>query len=144
MATVRLTRLWLRRFSPSPLPKSVLLYGGHYECKRLGPAPAGAGQEDPRKVVSLTLEYVKNNAGRMDYANYRKAGLPITSAPVESLIKQFNQRVKGTEKFWLSGGAEAVLQSRAAYLSGDGRASEFYKHRPRGKAVGRGRLKVPA
>lgn len=121
-----------------------MIEGLEAECKRLGPAPAGAGQEDPRKVVSLTLEYVKNNAGRMDYANYRKAGLPITSAPVESLIKQFNQRVKGTEKFWLSGGAEAVLQSRAAYLSGDGRASEFYKHRPRGKAVGRGRLKVPA
>ncbi len=121
-----------------------VIEGLEAECRRLGPAPAGAGQHDARKVVSLTLEYVKSNAGRMDYANYRRAGLPITSAPVESLIKQFNQRVKGTEKFWLSGGAESILQSRAAYLSEDGRAREFYNRRPRSKAVGRGRLKVPA
>ena len=33
----------------------------------------------------------------------------MTSALVESLIKQFNQRVKGTEKFWTQDGAEAAL-----------------------------------
>lgn len=115
---------------------------GHRE--RLGAPPAQAGDGDPRRIVQLTLEYVKANAGRMDYASYRRAGLPITSAPVESLIKQFNQRVKGTEKFWLSGGAEAILQARAAYLSEDGRAESFHEHRPRGHAVGKNRLKVPA
>jgi len=55
----------------------------------------------------------------MDYARYRREGLPITSTLVESLIKQFNQRMKGTEKFWVDGGAEAVLQVRAALLSED-------------------------
>jgi len=87
----------------------------------------------------LTLQYLENNAERMKYAEYRRAGLPITSAPVESLIKQVNQRVKGTEKFWLEGGAESVLQSRAAYLSEDDRAEQFYQRRPRGRAVGQRR-----
>lgn len=114
------------------------------ESRRLGPAPAGASDDDARRVVALTLEYVRGNAWRMDYPSYRRKGLPMTSAPVESLIKQFNKRVKGSEKFWLTDGAEAVLQSRAAYLSEDSRAQDFYKNRPTGRAVGRNRLKVPA
>ncbi len=70
--------------------------------------------------------------------------LPITSAVVESLIKQFNQRVKGTEKFWTQDGAEAVLQIRAAYLSEDDRAARFHEQRPRGRAAGRNRKKLAA
>ena len=114
------------------------------QAERLGPAPPQAAEGDPRKIVAKTLEYVQKNADRMNYPQYRRAGLPVTSAAVESLIKQFNQRVKGTEKFWRQGGAEAVLQVRAAYLSDDGRGEEFYAHRPRGRAVGRGRLRPAA
>ena len=113
-------------------------------CERLGPPPPKASDDDPRRIASLTLEYVKNNAHRMDYATYRRSGLPITSAPVESLIKQFNLRVKGTEMFWGQGGAEAILQVRAAYLSEDDRVSRFHDHRPRGRAVGRNRRKLAA
>ena len=32
-------------------------------------------------------------------------------------MKQFNQRVKGTEKFWSEEGAEAILELRGDYLS---------------------------
>lgn len=111
------------------------------QVRRLGKPPEGASSQDPRKIVSLTLEYVLKNAYRMDYPSYRKAGLPISSAPVESLIKQFNQRVKGTEKFWHRNGVEALLQSRAAYLSEDGRAQKFWAERKSvGRAVGRNRL----
>ena len=110
------------------------------QVARLGPPPPNARSDDPRKIVALSLAYVQNNAARMNYPQYRREGLPVTSAAVESLIKQFNQRVKGTEKFWLRGGAEAVLQVRAAYLSDDGRGEEFHSRRPRGRAVGRGRL----
>jgi len=70
-----------------------------------------------------------------------KAGLQISSSPVESLIKQFNQRVKGTEKFWQRNWLEAVLQSRAAYLSEDGRDKKFWAERKSvGRTVGRNRL----
>ena len=112
--------------------------------ERLGLPPKEAPPSDPRKVVSLVLDYVSDNAQRMDYPRYRRAGLPVTSTLVESLIKQFNQRVKGTEKFWLRDGAEAILQSRAAYLSEDGRDEAFYAHRPRGRAVGQNRLRLTA
>jgi hypothetical protein len=114
------------------------------QAVRLGPPPPHARDDDPRKIVASCLAYVQKNAGRMNYPQYRREGLPITSAAVESLIKQFNQRVKGTEKFWLTGGAEAVLQVRAAYLSDDGRDEKFHQHRPRGHAVGRNRLRPAA
>lgn len=114
------------------------------QARRLGPAPKGAGEKDVRRIVAGVLGYVQANAQRMDYARYRKQGLPITSTLVESLIKQINFRMKGSEKFWLEGGAEAVLQVRAAYLSEDGRAEDFYLHRPCGRAAGQGRLNKAA
>ena len=81
----------------------------------------------------------------MEYPRYRRLGLPVFSAPVESTIKQLNRRVKGSEKFWLSGGAEAVLQVHAAYLSQDGRAERLWAQpRPYARAVGSGRLRSAA
>ena len=91
------------------------------------------------KVVELATAYVPRNRNRMDYPRYRQLGLPVGSAQVESLIKQINQRVKGTEQFWNDGGLEAVLQVRAAYLSEDDRSESFHTRRPRGPAVGRNR-----
>lgn len=114
------------------------------EAQRLGPAPPNAAEDDPRRIVALVRAYVQTNAERMDYARYRQMGLPISSAPVESLIKQFNFRVKGTEKFWGSVGAEAVLQVRAAYLSDDDRGTTFHERRPHGRAVGQHRLRPAA
>jgi hypothetical protein len=126
--------------------KVVLLLGAlRAVCQRLGEAPAEAPEEDPRRVAAETLTYVENNRGRMNYPEYRRLGLPISSAPVESVIKQLNRRVKGTEKFWLEQGAEAVLQVRAAYLSEDGRAERYWRQpRPHRRAVGSGRLRRPA
>jgi hypothetical protein len=53
----------------------------------------------------------------MKYAKYRRAGLLITSSHIKSTIKRINRRVKGTEKFWLNGWAEALLQLTAHNLS---------------------------
>jgi hypothetical protein len=111
------------------------------QSERLGPIPAQARSDDPRKIVAAALAYVGQNARRMNYPQYRREGLPVTSAAVESLIKQFNQRIKGSEKFWVRGGAEAVLQVRAAYLSEDGRAETFHARRPRGRAAGQHRIR---
>jgi hypothetical protein len=138
----RLYEQLLRAAWAGQVPQVQALLREHLE--RLGPTPARAKADHPSKIVSLVLKYVTDNAGRMDYPRYRREGLPVTSTIVESLIKQFNQRVKGTEKFWLRDGAEAILQSRAAYLSEDGRGVDFYAHRPRGPAVGRNRLQLSA
>lgn len=71
-------------------------------------------------VLDRTIGYLESNLSRMRYPDYRKAGLPLTSSPVESWIKQLNQRVKGSEKFWEDGRrGEAILQLRAAWQSED-------------------------
>jgi hypothetical protein len=85
---------------------------------------------DPYEVIRQTLVYLGHNAPRMDYPRYRRAGLPTCSGLVESLVKQFNRRVKGTEKFWNPAGAETILQLRAAYLCEDERLGKHLKTRP--------------
>jgi hypothetical protein len=86
---------------------------------------------DPRRLLAEALTYLHNNAERMDYPRYRREGLPTTSSLVESLVGQFNARVKGRQKFWnRPGGAEAVLQVRAALLSEDGRLERYFAERP--------------
>jgi hypothetical protein len=94
-----------------------------------------------RETVEETLTCVTNNRQRMNYPEYRCLGLPVSSAPVESTIKQINRRMKGSEEFWLEGGAEAMLQLRAAQLSQDDRWKRSWarprKHR---RAAGSGRL----
>ena len=82
-------------------------------------------------TVQESLTYLQNNESRMDYPRYRRLGLPIVSALVESLVKEINWRVKGTEKFWNDpAGAEAILQVRAALLSEDERLANYLANRP--------------
>jgi hypothetical protein len=58
-------------------------------------------------------------------------GLPVTKSAVESLMEEFNYRVKGTEKFWnRPKGTERILQVRAAVLCKDDRLSKHVKNRP--------------
>jgi hypothetical protein len=112
-------------------------------ASKLGEPPKDVSDADPRKILKETLGYVQNNRTRMDYPRYRRLGLPTSSAPVESTIKQINRRVKGTEKFWLNDAAEALLQLRAAYLSEDDRASSYWSRpRPYARAAGSGRLRL--
>jgi hypothetical protein len=81
----------------------------------------------------------------MDYPRYRRLGLPIFSAPVESTIQQINRGIKGSEKFWLKGEAEAVLQVRAAYLRQDDRARRWWAQPcPYARSVGPKRLQPAA
>ena len=88
-------------------------------------------EDDPNKPLSDAVRYLRNNRTRMDYPRYRRLGLPVTSSPMESLIKQINSRVKGTEMFWDDpDGAEAILHVRAASLSEDGRLDHYLTQRP--------------
>ena len=65
----------------------------------------------------------------MKYVEYRQAGLPITTAHVESTIKRMNYRVKGSEKFWSECGAESILQLRADVLSETEPLEGFWQRR---------------
>lgn len=108
---------------------------------------------DPRKIVHASLTYFQNNCQRMNYPEYRRQGMPVTSSLVESLIKEINWRVKGSEKFWnrpeepvtsrrtgqaVAGrrsalpqsNAESILQVRAALLCDDNRLEKHIRNRP--------------
>jgi hypothetical protein len=88
--------------------------------ERLGAPAKDTPENDPRQIVAKTLTYLQNNESRMNYSKYRQQGLPITSCLVESLIKEINQRVKGTGKFWNRPTAqegENIVQVTASLLS---------------------------
>jgi hypothetical protein len=95
----------------------------------LGMPAQDEGDTSPRQVVARALTYLQNHKGKMRYADYRRQGLPIMSSYVESAVKQFNFRVKGTEKFWSEVGSEGVLQLRADDLSDDEPLPAFWQRR---------------
>ena len=102
-----------------------------HELSQRGEPPKGCEDNDPRKVLAETITYIRNNLSRMDYPRYRREGLPITSAHMESLVKEIGYRVKGTEKFWNDGpSAESILQIRAAALCDDDRFENHLRNRP--------------
>lgn len=103
----------------------------------LGTPPLECADSDPRKLVFESLRYLKNNADRMRYDNYRRQGLPIMTSAVESAIKMINKRVKGSEKFWSEPGAEAILQLRADHLSETETMSRFWEAREANASSGR-------
>jgi hypothetical protein len=128
---------WLRRTWRGQVHEVIAELQGWQRAPqaRRGEPPEGAelGEYDPRRLVAEARRYLSNNAGRMDYVRYRKAGLPVTSSLVESLVGEFDARVKGRGKFWdrLDGpGGEAMLQLRAAVLSEDDRLARYFAQRP--------------
>jgi hypothetical protein len=98
-------------------------------AQALGPPGEGDPETSPRKLVAEALQYLKNQRSRMNYAEYRKLGLPITSSHIESTIKQINRRMKGTEKFW-DEGAEPLLQLVADHLTETADLDRFWTRRP--------------
>jgi hypothetical protein len=60
-----------------------------------------------------------SEAGRLRYDCFRCRGVPRGSGAIESTIRRvLNLRLKGTSLFWEEANAEAVIQLRAAVLSG--------------------------
>ena len=99
---------------------------------QIGKPPTEAGPSDPRERVDRALTYYEYHRSRMNYPEYRRRGLPLTSSHIESTIKQINRRVKGTEKFWSQPTSEAVLQLRADYLSDSAPLASFWlRHQSR-------------
>ena len=109
----------------------------------LGAPEAADGETSPRRLAADALTYLQNHKDKMRYDEYRRQGLPITSSHMESLMKQINQPVKGTEKFWCEEGAEAILQLRADLLS-DARPLDAFWDRRQASETGQRRYKRAA
>jgi hypothetical protein len=71
-------------------------------------------------AVWTPIQYLERHgeAGHMDYARYRRRGLPSGSGAIESAIRRvINLRLKGSGISWLEENAEAMLVLRANVLS---------------------------
>jgi hypothetical protein len=112
----------------------------HERQAELGLPEKDEAEASPRQVVSKTVTYLENHQDKMQYDAYRQDGLPITSSLMESAVKQINQRVKGSEKFWSEGGSEAVLQLRADQFS-DGEPLAAFWQRRQAAATGQRRYR---
>jgi hypothetical protein len=98
--------------------------------QELGPPATDDGETSPQQLVAHALTYLQNQKERMNYPEYRRQGLPLTSAHMESTVKQLNRRIKGSEKYWSERGGEAVLQLAADQLSTSQPLQEFWRKRP--------------
>jgi hypothetical protein len=79
---------------------------------------AGRPDDSPvwREIAYLSRHAA---AGRLRYDCFRHRGVPRGSGAIESTVRRLiNLRLKGTSLFWEEANAEAVIQLRAAILSG--------------------------
>jgi hypothetical protein len=75
--------------------------------------------------------YLSNASDKLDYPRYRREGLPTTSSLMESQVKEFNGRLKGSEKFWHATNAEALLELVCWTLREDGPTlADYFATRP--------------
>ena len=99
---------------------------------------AGSWRKVVRELMSLTvdaedaqrpktspvwteIDYLERHgdAGHLDFAKYRRRGLPLGSGAIESVIRRvINLRMKGNSLFWKEENAEAMLALRGLVLSG--------------------------
>ena len=93
---------------------------------RLGEPLKEDGPQHPRRVLSQNVGYFAKHAAHMNYPQYRRRGWPIGSGTVESGIKQLNKRMKGTDQFWNTDGAENILALRGQWLSQDARWEHYW------------------
>ena len=73
-----------------------------------------------RKTLRAVADYLYRNRARMRYNEYLAHGWPIASGPVEGACKNLiKDRMERSGMRWTEGMAEAIVQLRAIYLSGD-------------------------
>jgi hypothetical protein len=75
--------------------------------------------EDSPVWTEVMYLFVHGEAGHLDYARYRKRGLPLGSGAIESAIRRvINLRLKGNSIYWEEENAEGMLLVRALVLTG--------------------------
>lgn len=92
------------------------------QAQALGPR----GTPGAAHTLWKARDYVQEHWERIRYDVFRRHGLPLTSAHMESGIKQTNHRIKGSEKQWELPNAEAMLALRTLALSEDGRWDWYF------------------
>jgi hypothetical protein len=84
-------------------------------------ALAGEANLEEDSDVWTDIAYLDRHGeeGHLDYATYRRRGLPVGSGAIESAIRRvINLRLKGNGIFWEEENAEGMLVLRGLVLSG--------------------------
>jgi hypothetical protein len=124
--TARLRQLWRGEVQE-------LLAALETQAAALGPRD----RAEPAHTLWTTRDYFAEHRERIRYDVFRRHGLPLTSAHMESGIKQTNHRVKGSEKQWELDNAEAMLALRTQALCEDERWERYFK------ALRAGEIRLP-
>jgi hypothetical protein len=101
-------RKWLRRGSWQQVVDELI---------RLG--QAAQLLDDAEVWTEVWYLFRHGDEGHLDYAQFRRRGLPLGSGAIESTIRRvINLRLKGNSIFWEEENAEAMLVLRGLVLSG--------------------------
>ncbi|NQU52074.1 MAG: hypothetical protein HQ522_06000 [Bacteroidetes bacterium] len=95
---------------------------------RIGFPESGKKRNADNLKVKLDnlINHLWENKKRLNYKYFRDQRYPIGSGSVESAVKLFGKRVKGTEKQWNVDGGEAILGLYSFLLSEDGRWDKLW------------------
>ena len=84
--------------------------------------------DNPKVKLDNFIKHLSNNKKRLRYKKFRDMKYPIGSGSVESAVKLFGKRIKGTEKQWNEEGAESILHLYAFLLSRDDRWDKLWAY----------------
>ncbi len=91
------------------------------------PIEGKRNSDDPKVILDNFINHLSKNEERLRYKEYRNKKYPIGSGSVESAVKLFGKRIKGTEKQWNENGGESILALYAFLLSEDKRWKNLWK-----------------
>jgi len=83
--------------------------------------------DDPKVILDNLINHLGDNKDRLKYKKFRDCKYPIGSGSVESAVKLFGKRIKGTEKQWSEEGGEPILHLYAFLLSEDERWKKLWE-----------------
>jgi hypothetical protein len=105
--------------SPSGKHPCILIMDGEEALWTMGETCLTG--ESTVEVLDLihACSYFENNASRMRYGDYLKAGYPIASGVIEGACRHVVvDRMEGTGMRWVMGGAQSMLNLRCIRVSG--------------------------
>jgi hypothetical protein len=82
--------------------------------------------DDSKVILDNLITHLDENRNKLQYPKFREFKYPIGSGSVESAVKLFGKRVKGTEKQWSEEGGEPILHLYAFLLSEDERWKKLW------------------
>jgi hypothetical protein len=73
-----------------------------------------------RETLQNTIRYYNNNQTLMKYDEYLEKGYPIASGVIEGGVRHLvKDRMERTGMRWHIDGAQAMLNTRSAYINGE-------------------------